>query len=106
VTRQPIDLTGQRFGRLVAVRIVGRDRYRRVQWACVCDCGRKSIATTEVLRQGKTRSCGCLMAETRVENGHKRTEQLKRYASKYWDDRRPLSAKSGGSSMLDEEWDD
>lgn len=50
-------LGGQRFGRLVANRIVGR-KYGRVCWECLCDCGTICVVTSGHLRQG-TLSCGC-----------------------------------------------
>jgi hypothetical protein len=75
---QPLDLTGQRFGRLVAREIVGRDGYR-ILWRCDCDCGRSKVAPTTRLRGGNTRSCGCLHRESvlasHLRRGHKTAEQ-------------------------------
>jgi len=63
-----IDLTGQRFGRLVVVKEVGR-RYKQVIWGCVCDCGNKVDVAGYSLRRGYTLSCGCLRNErTRAAN--------------------------------------
>lgn len=53
----PIDLTGQRSGRLVAIRDVGSTGRQRV-WLVRCDCGKERF-----LIAGKFRahlSCGCL----------------------------------------------
>jgi hypothetical protein len=57
---QPLDLTGQRHGRLVAVSCLGMvDGYR--SWACDCDCGRRGVSVKQAnLRSGNSRSCGCL----------------------------------------------
>lgn len=63
-----IDLTGERFGRLTVLRRVENDG-RGVRWECVCDCGNKKVAHSHELRYGKTRSCGCLLHESRVMNG-------------------------------------
>lgn len=52
------DLTGQRFGRLVALRPLPLRLNRQVVWECRCDCGR----TTAIRSSGlvtQTRSCGC-----------------------------------------------
>lgn len=57
------DITGQRFGRLVAVRSLGFSR-RKQMWECKCDCGNTIKATTSQLTTGHTRSCGCLYRET------------------------------------------
>lgn len=58
----PLDLAGQRFGRLVAIELT---RHRGVTaWRCRCDCGATTTVTTNGLRMGNTRSCGCLYRET------------------------------------------
>lgn len=60
------DLTGQRFGRLVVLGKQGVDEIQHCTlWLCQCDCGNKKIVKTSSLRNGKTRSCGCLQQETR-----------------------------------------
>lgn len=57
------DLTGQRFGRLVAVRPI---RWRSkvqpcsVAWLCKCDCGSVAIAALANLTKGLKSSCGCI----------------------------------------------
>lgn len=58
------DITGQRFGRLVALRPVGRTKKSQIKWLCACDCGGHVavIAAALLLRTG-TRSCGCLWPE-------------------------------------------
>lgn len=59
-----IDLTGQRFGRLVVLErsFNGRDG-RGTAWLCRCKCGTHLISYTRDLRSGNTRSCGCLHRE-------------------------------------------
>ena len=56
--RRLIDLTGQRFGRLV---VISREsQYRRnAQWRCLCDCGKETVVRGDVLCRGTTQSCGC-----------------------------------------------
>jgi len=66
-----IDLTGQRFGRLV---VVGRadppvGKWGSAIWHCRCDCGRETDVSGHSLRQGHTGSCGCLQKE-RVVAAH------------------------------------
>lgn len=58
-----IDLAGQRFGRLVAVREDGRSAAGTARWACICDCGATITTDGRHLRIGHTRSCGCLARE-------------------------------------------
>lgn len=57
-----IDLTGQRFGRLVVVERT-ENKGVKVQWKCLCDCGRYCSITSDMLLKGKTKSCGCLRKE-------------------------------------------
>lgn len=61
------DLTGQRFGRLVALKR-GENWYRKngvpeVRWECICDCGNKVVVRTSNLKSGTTTSCGCYSSE-------------------------------------------
>lgn len=58
-----VDLTGQRFGRLT---VTGRDPNRTggTYWRCKCDCGNEKSVLSGSLRLGRTRSCGCLAAES------------------------------------------
>ena len=68
--RKALDLIEQRFGRLTVLFLVNkRTRDGRVQWFCQCDCGNTCQVTTQNLRNGHTKSCGCLQKETRVKNG-------------------------------------
>ncbi|MCI1859004.1 MAG: hypothetical protein LKI80_12700 [Sporolactobacillus sp.] len=60
--RKRIDITGQRFGRLVAIQEVPTtDHIRR--YLCQCDCGRQKVVRMDLLRTGRTKSCGCLNRE-------------------------------------------
>ena len=57
------DITGQRFGRLVAIERAGKDKQRCALWRCKCDCGKETITRGSALRAGVSRSCGCLNLE-------------------------------------------
>ena len=54
-----IDLTSQRFGRLVVVARVENSGDGRARWTCRCDCGTIRIVLSDHLRRGNIRSCGC-----------------------------------------------
>ena len=73
------DLTGQRFGNLVAVRRTGKQKYRSQVWECRCDCGNVSEVTAGNLRSGTTRSCGCAGDESRIESMKKAVEKRQHY---------------------------
>lgn len=66
-----LDLTGKRFGRLVAVRDVGAERAQRL-WECGCDCGATRVTTATALSCGRILSCGCLRREVCRENQKRR----------------------------------
>ena len=61
--KKTIDLTGQRFGRLLVAGMGERSANGRILWVCLCDCGNQKTITPAGLRHGGTRSCGCLRAE-------------------------------------------
>lgn len=56
------DITGMRFGSLVAIKPIGRKgapgNYKRL-WLCLCDCGNYIKVTLSDLVSGNTQSCGC-----------------------------------------------
>jgi hypothetical protein len=54
-----LDLTGQRFGRLLVVER-GENRGRHVMWRCQCACATERIVRAGHLRSGATQGCGCL----------------------------------------------
>lgn len=64
-----IDLTGQRFGRLVVIEPAPKQG-KRSMWKCRCDCGATTIAALGDLRSGHTTSCGCYAREATAERNH------------------------------------
>jgi hypothetical protein len=60
------DLTGQRFGRLTCIKMIGRDNQYRPIWLCKCDCGKETKVISSRLRREETKSCGCLGREKRA----------------------------------------
>jgi len=64
-----IDITGQRFGRLVVVmESTYRGNKSGTWWECVCDCGKEIRVLSVGLREGTTKSCGCLFIDTIGKN--------------------------------------
>lgn len=64
-----IDLTGQRFGRLKALRDTGEKSLNRSAiWLCECDCGNEVSVSNNSLTMGRIKSCGCLHSETSTNN--------------------------------------
>lgn len=56
------DITGKRFGRLVAISPVKKDGVGKFYWICKCDCGIIKTIDGGNLRNGQ-KSCGCLSKE-------------------------------------------
>jgi len=53
-----INLAGQKFNMLTVIKEVpkiGKD----IKWLCKCDCGNESTVTTDHLKSGHSKSCGC-----------------------------------------------
>ena len=85
--RRRIDITGQRFGRLV---VTGYEGYIRKEsmYRVHCDCGQDFVTHGKSLRKGLTRSCGCLNREvfmshrTEVQPGTKRGHYITKKSRK------------------------
>lgn len=69
-----IDITGMRFGRLVAINRVPNKGEKRALWRCLCDCGNEKVVSGRNLRTGLTQSCGCLIVD--AIHGHKRRSHM------------------------------
>jgi hypothetical protein len=73
------DLTGMRFGKLIAIKIAGKDSTKCNKWLCQCDCGELSeVRSSRLLDKIKgIKSCGCLSRELAKEicwkHGHGQT---------------------------------
>ncbi len=58
-----VDLTGNRFDRLLVLCFDHKDSTRTVWWRCLCDCGNVKVVRGYCLTGGVTRSCDCLKRE-------------------------------------------
>ena len=56
----PIDMAGQRYGRLIAIRRNGSDNNRAAMWEFRCDCGAVCTMRANDVRRGRAVSCGCV----------------------------------------------
>ena len=65
------DLSGQRFGRLIALSEAERSPLGRTQWLCRCDCGNVKVVASRHLKNGATKSCGCWHDEAASINATK-----------------------------------
>lgn len=61
---RPLDLLGQKFGRLTVTRCLGNKQPTGpYYWECLCACGKTHKARTSHLISGNIKSCGCLRGE-------------------------------------------
>ena len=92
----------KRFGRIIAIEPVGRDRHRNVLWRCECDCGKESIVRAADLK--RTKSCGCLSSELTANRNRTQPIGTKRSAltpqeldalKSRWGEAQPLGGDKG-----------
>lgn len=59
-----LDITGERYGKLVAVRRLPKHTLSR--WVLRCDCGKKTEAYLSNVRSGQVQSCGCAGSQATI----------------------------------------
>lgn len=78
IEQHPI-VTGMRFGRLVVISGEARRGNKRPAWICRCDCGQVTRAFTYNIKNGHTKSCGCLKVDVtkaaKTTHGARRSEE-------------------------------
>ena len=66
-----IDLTGKRFGKLTVIERskdkISPNGQIQPMWLCRCDCGNETIVKGRMLREGRSKSCGCFNIERTIE---------------------------------------
>lgn len=83
-----LQLAGQRFGRLIAVRMIAKKYFSNRMWLCRCDCGTEYKVPGAKLVSGHTQSCGCyqrdkLSAAKRKRPYESAYNKLLRWAGQY-----------------------
>lgn len=77
-----INLIGKKFGRLVVIQFANKNKSRKFLWLCECNCGNRTIVQDSNLKNGHTKSCGCLRREVvqqisfkNIQHGHNKGEK-------------------------------
>lgn len=81
-----IDLSGMKFGRLTVLHRVpapSSTTSRSVFWMCTCDCGKNHITSTNSIRVGDSKSCGCLRNEQNAVASLKHGYAIKGHTPEY-----------------------
>lgn len=81
-----LELTGMRFGKLLVIARVENSGDNRSMWLCQCDCGNEHKARGKLLKDGHTKSCGCMkysgLERYKTTHGHSpRSGQSRTYKS-------------------------
>lgn len=69
-----IDLTGQKYNSLLVLERIPNTS--PIKWRCLCDCGNECIVNGTYIRNGHTKSCGCLQKQKTAEMGRKNIKNL------------------------------
>jgi hypothetical protein len=76
---KPLDLTGQKFGMLTAVRSTGEKLRSSYLWEFRCDCGNLVVRSGPAVKFGMIKSCGCatsaMISEARATHGLQKGEE-------------------------------
>lgn len=60
---KPIDLANQTFGRWTVLSRASNNKRGETMWNCRCECGKEKVVNGYSLRNGASKSCGCLQKE-------------------------------------------
>ena len=73
-----IDLTGQKFNKLLVLRETPKEERKgtRVTWVCQCECGATTKATSDALKRGEKKSCGSCKATPDIDLSGQRFNML------------------------------
>ena len=76
-----MDLTGQRFGRLLVLNVYKVEKMNgknHTYWRCKCDCGVEIAVRQANLTSSNTKSCGCIRNALSAERLRKYCEEHRR----------------------------
>jgi hypothetical protein len=104
-------VAGQRFGRLIVIDEVERlGRKGNSIWNCQCDCGVLTRTRGDRIKNGITRSCGCLKLENNFVHGQTRSPEFNAWVHMRDRCRNPRNAAyadyGGRGITVDPRWDD
>lgn len=62
-----INMVGERYERLLVTSRADNNKSGRAMWNCLCDCGKTKAIIGVTLRNGRSKSCGCIRSEMNTE---------------------------------------
>lgn len=66
--KYPRDISGMKFGKLTAIKLVRYEKHGEAVWECLCECGNKIDVRRNNLIRGNTKSCGCIPRRSKKLN--------------------------------------
>lgn len=76
IVGKKLNLIGKRFGRLLVLKESMLHKRGKIFWECICDCGNKTTVVGVSLKNGNTKSCGCLCKEKLIKFNKQKTLNL------------------------------
>lgn len=61
------NILGLKFNKLIAIEYIGEENNRRAIWLWQCECGNQIKLQSDVVKNGHTKSCGCLNKDKELE---------------------------------------
>lgn len=65
------DMTGKKFEHCQVIGFSGLSNDNKATWECLCECGGVFVTTGKALRDGSSKSCGCLKTKIILEASRK-----------------------------------
>lgn len=108
-----IEMKGKKFNRLLVIS-ESHKRKEGYYWECLCDCGNHTVVLGQKLRNGHTKSCGCLQAintskaNTKHGMSHSRLTNIHSSMKKRCNNRNNKNYEGYGGRGIKvcEEWED
>lgn len=76
-----LDLTNQRFGKLLVLGKSHKNKRGEILWKCLCDCGNHCTPSAAGLRKGNSTTCGCGRIAAITKHGKTKTPTFKSWDS-------------------------
>ena len=90
-----IDLTNQKYNSLLVLERIPNTS--PIKWKCRCDCGNECIVQGSYIRNGHTKSCGCLQKSKTAIMGKKNMKDLRGQKFHFLTALEPTEERSGSS---------
>ena len=92
-----IDLTKEHFDTLTPIRPLSKRKNNHVVWECKCKlCGNLFTATSDSIKRGSKKSCGCLAKQVAKKMGQSKAKNLLDYNFDFLEPLKPTKKRQCG----------